>query len=164
MAMEMTTLCYVEKDECYLMLHRVSKQNDLNKDKWIGIGGHFEGEETPDECLLREVYEETGCRLGNFQMRGIVTFISARGASEYMFLFTGSELDGQPGTCDEGILEWVPKKAVPSLNLWPGDRIFLRLLEEDRKFFLLKLVYDERDNLTEARLDGKKIELSQDGV
>ena len=159
---EMTTLCYVERDECYLMLHRISKENDINEGKWIGIGGHFERNETPDECLLREVYEETGCYLTDYKMRSVITFISGKGTSEYMFLFTAKGLDGEVGECDEGKLQWISKSEVPKLNLWEGDRIFLKLLDERKDFFLLKLVYDEKDNLTEAILDGKRLALQED--
>ena len=111
--MEMTTLCYIEKDDCYLMLHRVSKKNDVNKDKWIGVGGHFEKDETPEECLLREVKEETGLTLTSYQFRGIVTFISDKvGHAEYMCLYTADGYEGEMISCDEGTLEWVPKKDI----------------------------------------------------
>jgi len=166
--MELTTLCYIEKDDCYLMLHRISKKNDINKDKWIGVGGHVEGRETPDECLLREVREETGLILTSFRMRGIVTFLSGRGTDEYMFLFTADGFEpadpaGPLKKCDEGVLEWIKKSDVPALNLWEGDRIFLRLLLERDDFFLLKLVYDENDRLTEAVLDGRPLGLCRAG-
>ena len=122
--MEMTTLCYIEKDDCYLMLHRVSKKNDVNKDKWIGVGGHFEKDETPEECLLREVKEETGLTLTSYQFRGIVTFISDKvGHAEYMCLYTADGYEGEMISCDEGTLEWVPKKDIYQLNLWEANRI-----------------------------------------
>lgn len=157
MKSELTTLCYIEKDDSYLMLHRIAKAHDVNKDKWIGVGGHFEPFESPDECLLREVKEETGLTLTAYRCRGIVTFSSAKGDFEYMHLFTADAFDGDLTMCDEGHLEWVPKSDVPGLNVWEGDKIFLRLLLEREDFFLLKLVYDKEDNLTEAVLDGKRL-------
>ena len=155
--MEMTTLCYIEKDDCYLMLHRVSKKNDVNKDKWIGVGGHFEKDETPEECLLREVKEETGLTLTSYQFRGIVTFISGKvGHAEYMCLYTAAGYEGEMISCDEGTLEWVPKKDIYQLNLWEGDRIFHRLIAENAPFFSLKLRY-EGDVLVEAKLSGQPV-------
>lgn len=153
----LTTLCYIEKDDAYLMLHRVKKENDINKDKWIGIGGHFENVESPEECLLREVKEETGLTLHSYRFRGLVTFVTLQGVAEYMCLFTSDDFSGELLECDEGDLEWVPKARFPELNLWEGDYIFLRLLEERETFFSLKLVYDD-DKLVEAILDGSKIE------
>ena len=155
-----TTLCYLEKDGAWLMLHRVKKQQDINKDKWIGVGGKFEPFESPDECLCREVQEETGLRLLRWQFRGIVTFV-LDGLTEYMHLFTADQWEGEmiPGdACSEGVLEWVPKSRVPQLPIWEGDKIFFRLLEQQRPFFSLKLVY-KGDELTEAVLDGKKLAL-----
>ena len=143
-----TTLCYLEKDGAWLMLHRVKKQQDMNKDKWIGVGGKFEPFESPEECLCREVQEETGLRLLD-------------GLTEYMHLFTADQWEGEmiPGdACSEGVLEWVPKSRVPQLPIWEGDKIFFRLLEQQRPFFSLKLVY-KGDELTEAVLDGKKLAL-----
>ena len=134
----LTTLCYVEKDGCYLMMHRISKKNDVNKDKWIGIGGHFLENESPEECLLREAKEETGLTLTNYRLRGIVTFICDKlDYAEYMHLFTADEFEGELTNCDEGTLEWVPKQEIYNLNLWEGDLIFHRLLDEDAPFFLL---------------------------
>lgn len=153
----LTTLCYIEQDGRYLMLHRVKKEHDINKDKWIGIGGHFEKDESPEECLAREVKEETGCSLRKSDLRGIVTFVSGDGVTEYMFLYTASGLNGELTECDEGVLEWVDKKEIYDLNLWEGDRIFLRLLDERRNFFSLKLVYDGNGNLISAVLDGEPI-------
>lgn len=153
----LTTLCYIEQDGRYLMLHRVKKEHDINKDKWIGIGGHFEKDESPEECLAREVKEETGCSLRKSDLRGIVTFVSGDGVTEYMFLYTASGLIGELTECDEGVLEWVDKKEIYDLNLWEGDRIFLRLLDERRNFFSLKLVYDGNGNLISAVLDGEPI-------
>ena len=149
----LTTLCYIEKDDCYLMLHRIKKENDINKDKWIGIGGHFEDRESPEECLLREVKEETGLTLTSYRFRGIVTFVTETGLFEYMCLYTADGFEGELLDCDEGTLEWVPKSELKELNLWQGDYIFLRLLEEREEFFSLKLVY-EGDVLQEALLDG----------
>lgn len=153
----LTTLCYIEKDDAYLMLHRVKKENDINKDKWIGIGGHFEETESPEECLLREVKEETGLTLHSYRFRGLVTFVTMQGITEYMCLYTSDDFSGELITCDEGELEWVKKERFPELNFWEGDYIFLRLLEEREEFFSLKLTYDG-DKLTEVVLDGKKIE------
>ncbi len=158
---ELTTLCYIEKDDKYLMLHRVKKDHDINKDKWIGIGGHFEQDESPEECLLREAREETGLILKSYRMRGIVTFISGDGCTEYMSLYTADDFTGEIGECNEGTLEWIEKTRVYDLNIWEGDKIFFRLLEEDRGFFSLKLVYDGHGNLIEASLDGHKMDLSK---
>ncbi len=151
----LTTLCYIEKDDSYLMLHRISKKNDVNKDKWIGVGGHFEEGESPEECLIRETFEETGLRLTSFRYRGIVTFSQENYGTEYMFLYTADGFEGTPGNCDEGVLEWVPKEKIGSLNLWEGDRIFLKFLMEDRPPFSMKLVY-QGDALVEVMVDGKK--------
>lgn len=139
-----------------LMLHRVKKKNDINHDKWIGIGGKFLPEETPDECLLREAKEETGLTLTRWKCRGVVTFLTQGGEGEYMYLFTADGFEGQLQACDEGDLEWVSREFLNSLPMWEGDRIFLDLLWQDAPFFLLTLRYDG-DRLTEAVLDGKKI-------
>mgnify|MGYP000151016623 FL=1 len=152
----LTTLCYIEKNDSYLMLHRVSKKNDVNKDKWIGVGGHFENRESPEECLLREVYEETGLRLTSYRYRGIVTFVFEDEPAEYMSLYTADGFEGDMITCDEGTLEWVKKSELERLNLWEGDKIFFRLLKEERPYFSLKLVY-EGDTLKQAVLDGKAL-------
>lgn len=154
----LTTLCYVEKDGCYLMLHRVSKKHDVNKDKWIGIGGHFEGDESPEECLVREAYEETGLHLTSWKFRGIVTFVSMGVDLEYMCLYTADGFDGELTSCNEGVLEWVPKEEVTKLNLWEGDKIFLKLMAEDAPFFSMKLMY-QGDMLTYAALNGRRMEL-----
>ena len=153
-----TTLCYIEKDDSYLMLHRIAKKVDINKDKCIGVGGKFEDKESPEECLLREVKEETGLTLTSFRLRGIVTFVSDRWVTEYMFLYTADEYEGEMRSCNEGTLEWVPKNDLHLLNLWEGDKIFLKLIAEDAPFFSLKLSY-EGDNLIYAALDGKQITL-----
>lgn len=152
----LTTLCYIEKDDCYLLMHRVKKEKDINKDKWIGIGGHFEPKESPEECLKREVKEETGLILTSYRFRGIVTFVTETGLYEYMCLYTADGFEGELLECDEGILEWVPKHKLSNLNLWQGDYIFLRLLEEREEFFSLKLVY-EGDALVQVALNGKEL-------
>ena len=151
---ELTTLCYIEKDGCYLMLHRVKKQKDVNEGKWIGVGGHFEKNESPEECLLREVKEETGLRLTSWRFRGLITFVAQGWPTEYMCLFTADGFEGELRECSEGELQWVAAEEIESLNLWEGDRIFLRLLAENRPFFSLKLEY-EGDSLKRWQLDGK---------
>ncbi len=148
MKQELTTLCYLEKGGCYLMLHRVKKQQDINKGKWIGVGGHLENNETPGECLIREVREETGLTLNSFRYRGIITFIYGD-TLEYMFLFTSDDFRGELGQCDEGVLAWVPKKDVMELDIWEGDAIFLKKLMEGSDFFSLKLAYDDAGKLQE---------------
>lgn len=153
----LSTLCYIEKDGKYLMLHRTVKKNDVNKDKWIGVGGHFEKGESPEECLLREVKEETGYTLVSWRYRGIVTFLYGEDITEYMSLYTADTFTGEAIDCDEGVLEWVDKSEIDTLNLWEGDKIFFRLLDKDYPFFSLKLVYDTNDVLTYASLDGKVI-------
>lgn len=155
----MSTLCYLEKDGCYLMLHRTVKKNDVNKDKWIGVGGHFQEGESPEECMLREVKEETGYTLTSYRYRGIVTFVSGNGVTEYMSLFTADSFEGDQISCDEGVLEWVPVDNVWSLNIWEGDKIFFRLLEEGIPFFSLKLTYNGGDKLVSASLNGTEMEL-----
>lgn len=152
-----STLCYVTRGSEVLMLHRVKKQNDINKDKWIGIGGKFEGTETPDECILREAKEETGLTLTSWRCRGVVTFLTANPwEGEYMYLFTADGFEGELIPCDEGDLQWVSREFLDDLPKWEGDRIFLELLWQDAPFFLLKLRYDG-DTLVEAVLNGKKI-------
>ncbi len=148
----LSTLCYLERDGAYLMLHRTVKKNDVNKDKWIGVGGHFEEGESPEECVLREVLEETGYRLTSYRFRGLVTFLSGDGVTEYMSLFTA---DG----FEEGELEWVSMERLEELNLWEGDKIFFRLLRENVPFFSLKLVYDGKGGLESAALNGSPIKL-----
>ena len=156
---KLTTLCYIEKGDSYLMLHRVSKKHDVNKDKWIGIGGHFEENESPEECLLREAKEETGLTLTSWKFRGIVTFISEGWNTEYMCLYTADGYEGEIIPCNEGVLEWIRKEDLLKLNLWEGDKIFLKLLQENAPFFSLKLAY-KGDVLTEEVLDGKKLKKS----
>ena len=145
----LTTLCYIEQDGKYLMMHRTKKEGDINRDKWIGVGGHFLEDETPDECLLREVYEETGLTLTSYRFRGLITFISDEWKTEYMCLYTADGFTGEMTDCDEGELVWVEKSRIGDLNLWEGDRIFLELLEKRDDFFTLKLRY-EGDNLVES--------------
>lgn len=157
----MTTHCYLETEDSYLMLHRISKKNDVNKDKWIGVGGHFEEGESPEECLLREVYEETGYTLTSWRFRGIVTFSQEGYGTEYMCMYTADGFTGTMKECDEGTLEWVPKKDLLKLNMWVGDLIFLKLLRDEAPFFSLKLSY-KGDDLVEAVLDGKEIPLPFD--
>ncbi|MBQ3356821.1 MAG: 8-oxo-dGTP diphosphatase [Oscillospiraceae bacterium] len=152
--MKNTTLCYIEKDGCYLLLHRIKKENDLNRDKWIGIGGKFEENESPEDCLRREVSEETGLTLTDWRYCGIVTFLSDRWEGEYMHLFHATGFTGQLRDCDEGALEWVSKERFSQLPQWEGDKIFLRLMEEGAPFFSLKLRY-EGDRLVETSLNGK---------
>ena len=157
--MKNTTLCYIE-NPCgeYLMLHRIKKENDLNHDKWIGVGGKFEPFESPEDCLLREVREETGLTLTNYRLRGIVTFLLGS-LTEYMFLYTADGWTGElvkDAARNEGVLEWVPKERVEQLPIWEGDKIFFKLLNEEHPWFSLKLVY-EGDVLRQAVLDGKRV-------
>lgn len=156
--MTFTTLCYIEKEDSYLMLHRIKKEHDINKDKWIGIGGHFETGESPDDCLLRETFEETGLTLTSYQFRGILTFICDDITDYYICLYTADGYTGNLKECMEGTLEWVPKKDIINLDLWEGDLIFFKLLEENAPFFSLKVSY--RNNvLKEAVLNGQPLEL-----
>ena len=155
--MKNTTLCYIERDGAYLMLHRVKKENDVNRDKWIGIGGKFEENESPEDCMLREAREETGLTLTSWRYRGIVTFLSDRWETEYMHLFTADGYSGTLRQCDEGDLAWIKKSELLKLKLWEGDKIFLRLLDSDEPFFSLKLKY-EGDTLVLAVLNGKRLE------
>ena len=148
--MILTTLCYLEKGNQYLMLHRVSKKNDMNKDKWIGVGGKFLPGEAPEECLLREVKEETGYTLDSYKYRGLLTFINDSYPTEYIFLYTSDAFSGTPIPCDEGVLEWVDKEKVFDLNLWEGDKEMFRLLNTTKDPFSLKLCY-EHDQLVEIK-------------
>lgn len=157
--MRNTTLCHIEQDGKYLMLHRVKKTVDENKDKWVGIGGKFEAGESPEDCLLREVREETGLTLRSWRFRGIVTFVSDQWGTEYMHLFTSDDFSGSLRTdCGEGVLEWIGKQELLTKPIWEGDKIFLRLLEEDAPFFSLKLCY-QGDTLVQAVLDGNALPL-----
>ncbi len=155
--MKNTTLCYIENERGdYLMLHRVKKENDCNRDKWIGVGGKFEDGESPEECVLRETLEETGLTLTDWRYRGIVTFVSDRWETEYMHLFTATGWTGRLHECNEGVLEWVSREQFRGLPQWEGDRIFLRLIEADAPFFSLKLRY-EGEHLAYAALNGKEL-------
>ena len=154
--MRNTTLCYIRRGDEVLLLHRVKKEHDENHDKWIGVGGRFEPGESPEDCLLREVREETGLTLTSWRYRAVVTFVSDEWGTEYMHLFTAEGFTGELADCDEGELVWLPWTALPELPIWEGDRIFLRLIDEDVPFFSLKLRY-EGETLAEAVLDGKKL-------
>ena len=156
--MKNSTLCYIEQDCAYVLLHRIKKENDVNRDKWIGIGGHFEENESPEDCVLREAREETGLTLLSPRYCGIVTFVSDRWEGEYMHLFHANAFTGDVRDCDEGVLEWVPKEKVRSLPQWAGDRIFLDLMEHRVPFFSLKLRY-EGETLLEAVLNGMRLQL-----
>ncbi len=154
--MKQTTLCYIKREGCYLMLHRVKKEQDENRDKWIGVGGKFETGESPEDCVCREVLEETGLTLTDYRYRGLVTFVSDIYSCEYMHLFTADGFTGTIKDCDEGVLEWLPKDRLLELPMWAGDRIFLELLDEDTPFFSLKLVY-AGEELKQAVLNGKEL-------
>ncbi len=138
----LTTLCYIEKDGAWLMLHRTKKEADQSHDKWLGIGGKFEDAESPQECMLREVREETGLTITDYAYRGIVTFVSDLWETEYMHLFTATGFSGELRECDEGELAWVPKDQIETLCLWEGDRLFLERLKGDSDFFSLKVEYE----------------------
>ena len=153
-----TTLGYIERDGAYLMLHRVKKENDLNHDKWVGIGGKFEDGESPEECMCREALEETGLTLHAPRLRGIVTFVSNEWDNEYMFLYTCTDFSGELIECNEGDLEWVPMERVPDLPIWQGDKLFFQLLNDNAPFFHLELYYDG-DTLTRAVLDSTELPL-----
>ena len=155
-----STLCYITRGSDVLLLHRVKKENDLNHDKWIGIGGKFLENESPEECMLREAKEETGLTLTSWQYRGIVTFVSDLYEGEYMHLFTADGFEGQMTDCDEGVLEWIPRERMDALPQWEGDRIFLNLLRDQAPFFSLKLVY-EGDSLKKAALNGKPLKKTE---
>ena len=154
--MKMTTLCYIEQNDCYLMLHRTKKSNDENHDKWIGVGGKFEDGESPEDCMRREVAEETGLTVTDFRYRGIVTFVSDTYPTEYMHLFLCHGWTGTVKECDEGDLEWISRQKLLGLPMWEGDRIFLDLLHRDVPFFSLKLIY-HGEKLLSAELDGRVI-------
>ena len=150
--MKNTTLCYIEKNEKYLMLHRIKKQNDINRDKWIGIGGKVEDGESPHDCIIREIKEETGLSPTNISYRGLITFVSNIYETEYMHLFSCNKFEGEIiSNCDEGNLEWIAINDLLDLPMWEGDKIFLSLLKKEKRFFSLKLVYTE-DTLTSYSL------------
>lgn len=154
--MKISSLCYIENNGKYLMLYRNAKKDDENAGKWIGIGGKFEDGESPEDCVCREVLEETGLTLLSYKFRGIVTFASDKYPTEYMHLFTADKFDGEIGSCSEGKLEWIDKNRLYELPMWEGDRVFLKLLDLRKDFFSLKLCY-EGDKLTNAVLNGKKL-------
>lgn len=156
--MKNTTLCYITRGDQVLMLHRVKKENDLNRDKWIGIGGKLEENESPEEGLLREALEETGLTLTEYRYCGIVTFVSDRWEGEYMHLFQAEGFRGVPKECDEGDLQWISRDFLDRLPKWEGDRIFLQLMWDKAPFFSLKLSY-EGDRLIYAALNGRKMDL-----
>lgn len=140
--MILSTLCYIEKDNKYLMLHRTKKKNDINKDKWLGIGGKFEEGESPEECIIREVMEETGLTLNSYKLRAIITYVSTSWETEYVYVFTSNDFTGDLIECNEGDLQWIDKKEVTKLNIWEGDKIFVEKLRNDNKFFTVKFEYD----------------------
>ena len=140
--MKNVTLCYIEQNGKYLMLHRTKKENDLNKDKWIGVGGKFEDKESPEECVIRETKEETGLTLKTCKLRCIVTFVSNIWETEYMYVFTSDDFEGNITECKEGELEWVDKDKIGTLELWKGDKIFLDRIKNDSPFFTAKIEYD----------------------
>ena len=140
--MILSTLCYIEKDGKYLMLHRTKKKNDINKDKWLGIGGKFEDGESPEECIIREVKEETGLTLNTYKLRCIVTYVSTKWETEYMYVFTSSDFTGKLIECNEGDLQWIGKDKVTELKTWEGDKIFVDKIQNDNKFFTIKFNYD----------------------
>ena len=158
--MKQTTLCYLERDGQYLMLHRVKKEHDENHDKWIGVGGKFEDKESPEDCALREIKEETGLTVTDYRYRGIVTFISDVWETEYMHLFTATDFYGDLIECDEGDLEWIKFDELLKLPMWEGDKIFLNLLASDEPFFSLKLKY-EGEKLVLAVLNGKDLDIGE---
>lgn len=155
--MKQTTQCYLERGSRYLMLHRTKKQNDENHDKWIGVGGKFEEGESPEDCMLREVREETGFAVTSWRYCGIVTFVSDIWPAEQMHIFVCNEWEGEQIVCDEGDLEWIEKQHLLELTMWEGDKIFLRLIDEKVPFFSLKLIY-KGENLQSAILNGKAIQ------
>ena len=162
--MKNNTLCYIEKDDCYLMLHRVKKKDDANRGKWIGFGGQFEEGESPEECVYREVLEETGLTLTDYRYRGIVTFASDVYETELMHLFTADGFCGELlSECNEGEMAWIKKVDLPTLPMWEGDRVFLDLLTKDIPFFSLKLIY-RQDSLVGAVLNGKPLSLAAYGL
>jgi 8-oxo-dGTP diphosphatase len=151
-----STLCYLYRGDEVLMMHRTRKKNDMNRDKWIAIGGRFEDKESPEDCALREVREETGLTMTSWRYRGLVTFVNDLYETERMHLFTSDSFEGELTDCDEGELVWIPKAKLDTLPQWEGDRIFHRLLEEEVPFFSLKLVYSG-ETLLSAVLNGKTI-------
>lgn len=154
--MRNSTLCYIEKNGCYLMMHRIKKKDDVNHDKWIGIGGGFLEDESPEECIRREALEETGLTLGDVKLYSVVTFVIDGGMCEHMFLFKCSDFSGEIRECDEGELEWIPKDRLYDLDIWEGDRFFLEKIYNGCEFFTLKLVYSSSGKLLEAVMNGSE--------
>lgn len=152
-----TVVCYLEKEDKILMLHRTKKENDVNHGKWIGVGGHVEAGESPEECVVREVKEETGYTLENYRYRAILTFCYNEEPALYLFLFTADRFSGEQIACDEGDLQWIPRTELETLELWQGDRIFHRLLESRQDFFSMKMIY-QGDEMIECWIDGRKAE------
>lgn len=140
--MKFTTLCYIERDNKYLMLYRNKKENDLNEGKWIGVGGKFEEKESPDECLLREVEEETGLTLTEYKLRCLVTFVSDKWETEHMYVYSATKFEGEIHECNEGVLKWIDKDKIFDLPIWEGDRIFLERMQKEKDFFTIKLEYE----------------------
>lgn len=149
--MILSTLCYLEKDGKYLMLHRTKKKNDINKDKWLGIGGKFEENESPEECIIREVKEETGLKLKSYKLRCIVTYVSTTWETEYMYVFTSNDFTGELTDCNEGDLKWIEKDKITELNTWEGDKIFVEKIKNDNTFFTVKFEYDGEKLLMSIR-------------
>lgn len=147
--MRLTTLCYIEQNDCYLMMHRTKKENDQSRGKWLGVGGKLETDESPEDCLNREVMEETGLTVLAYEFAGVITFLSDIWETEYMFIYVVKSFSGELTECDEGDLHWIPKSEVMHLNLWEGDRVFLKLLLEGRYGFSLRFVY-RGDDLEEV--------------
>lgn len=150
--MRNTTTCYIEKDGKYLMLHRVKKKNDMNEGKWIGVGGKFEEGESPEECIVREVKEETGLILNSYKLRCIVTYVSDKYETEQMYVFTSTEFKGELIECDEGNLEWIKKEKILNLNIWEGDKFFIEKIQKDNNFFTLKVEY-KGDKLIDYKIN-----------
>lgn len=140
--MVLSTICYIEKEGKYLMLHRTKKQQDMNKEKWLGVGGKFEEKESPEECMIREVKEETGLTIKEYKLRGILTFTSTSYETEYIYVFTSNNFEGTLIECEEGDLQWVEKEKIRDLNLWEGDLLFIEKIQKENPFFSMKLEYD----------------------
>ena len=140
--MKNVTLCYIEKDGKYLMLHRTKKKNDINEGKWIGVGGKIEDKESPEECIVREVKEETGITLIDYRLRGVVTFVSNECETEYMYVFTSDKFTGELIECNEGDLKWIDKTEIDNLNIWEGDKLFHDEILQDKGLFTVKVEYE----------------------
>lgn len=149
--MVVSTLCYLEKDNKYLMLLRNKKEKDVNEGKWIGVGGKCEKGESPEECVIRETFEETGIKLESLKMRGVMTFASEGWEDEYIFVYTSDKFSGHITECNEGELAWIDKDKIMDLNLWNGDRIFLDIMINSDKLFSIKLSY-KGDDIVDKQL------------